>query len=346
MVVVHVSNFGRVRTGRGVVHRGHVRDGYHRVTVCRHSHTLHVLVAEAFLGPRPTAEHTVDHIDGDTHNNAVINLRWATKSEQSRNAYRLHPHRPADKRSFPVEARPVGQPSWVRFESAHEAARQLGASQGNVQSCLHGRRRTTKGHEFRLVATPVLPGERWADADGVRVSDLGRVRTARGHVHCGHCGGAKAYRSVTAHGASRYVHVLVAKAFLPPPPSALHTVDHVNNDPKDNRACNLRWATPSEQVRHSYASNEARGSHVGKTSKPVRGRSAPANEWTVFSGLNDAARRTGIPSASLLRATRTGRTVGGWEFEYVPFDDIEGEVWKEVCPRSPDREKVVGTYEE
>lgn len=43
----------------------------------------HALVAEAFLGPRPTAAHLVAHYDGNPANNAVENLRWATPVENA-----------------------------------------------------------------------------------------------------------------------------------------------------------------------------------------------------------------------------------------------------------------------
>ena len=47
------------------------------------SKLAHVLVAEAFLGPRPTSEHEVAHNDGVRTNNSVANLRWATPRENS-----------------------------------------------------------------------------------------------------------------------------------------------------------------------------------------------------------------------------------------------------------------------
>ena len=41
------------------------------------------------------------------------------------------------------------------------------------------------------------------------------------------------------------IHRIVAAAFIGPCPEGLW-VDHINQDPTDNRACNLRYATPSE----------------------------------------------------------------------------------------------------
>lgn len=42
---------------------------------------VHVIVAEAFHGPRPSPGHEVAHWDGVTTNNTVDNLRWATHRE-------------------------------------------------------------------------------------------------------------------------------------------------------------------------------------------------------------------------------------------------------------------------
>ncbi len=42
---------------------------------------MHRLVAMAFLGPPPTAEHVVAHLDGGRQNNHSTNLTWATQRE-------------------------------------------------------------------------------------------------------------------------------------------------------------------------------------------------------------------------------------------------------------------------
>jgi hypothetical protein len=38
--------------------------------------SVHNLVAEAFIGPRPGREYRVDHIDDNKLNNTPTNLRW------------------------------------------------------------------------------------------------------------------------------------------------------------------------------------------------------------------------------------------------------------------------------
>lgn len=48
--------------------------------------TVHTLVAEAFIGPRPTPKHTVNHINGEKVDNRSENLEWATTRQQQNHA--------------------------------------------------------------------------------------------------------------------------------------------------------------------------------------------------------------------------------------------------------------------
>ena len=51
--------------------------------------SVHCLVAFAFLGPKPTSNHEVDHIDGVKTNNCVSNLEWVTRLENHQRACAL-----------------------------------------------------------------------------------------------------------------------------------------------------------------------------------------------------------------------------------------------------------------
>jgi hypothetical protein len=80
-----VSSNGRVRntrTGR-LLSPWYAGAGYLYVRLNRSGIKtgVHRLVALAFLGQRPSALHEVAHNDGDSENNHLSNLRWATHKE-------------------------------------------------------------------------------------------------------------------------------------------------------------------------------------------------------------------------------------------------------------------------
>jgi hypothetical protein len=67
---------------------------------------------------------------------------------------------------------------------------------------------------------------------------------------------------------------------------------------KGNQRWNLEWATPSENVTHSYATNRNRTSSVSKLSKKVRCQKVGTAEWLLFDSAKEAARALGLYAGS------------------------------------------------
>ena len=169
-----------------------------------------------------------------------------------------------------------------------------------------------------------------------QVSNLGRVRAATGIITEG-SETPFGYRQASVNGKTHLVHRLVAKAFLPPPPSEKHTqVMHIDGDPANNRADNLGWVTRSENRRHASDTNAKRKSGAPKKSKPVLGRRhGSEEEWVEYASVSAAARALGLKQGSVSACCRgkTKRT-GEYEFEWAPpaedQHDRPGEEWREV----------------
>jgi hypothetical protein len=58
--------------------------GYGKHSVCRH-----VMIAAAFLPPKPFPEAEVDHINRNKHDDRLCNLRWASRYDQMVNREKL-----------------------------------------------------------------------------------------------------------------------------------------------------------------------------------------------------------------------------------------------------------------
>jgi hypothetical protein len=90
--------------------------------------------------------------------------------------------------------------------------------------------------------------EEWRQVDDLpyEVSSEGRVRRGRRvlrpRVHSN--GYLRVCLSVNGKHSDKYIHRLVANAFLGAADAGMHA-DHINGDRADNRLSNLRWLTPS-----------------------------------------------------------------------------------------------------
>ncbi|MGL5436590.1 MAG: HNH endonuclease signature motif containing protein [Lachnospiraceae bacterium] len=78
----------------------------------------------------------------------------------------------------------------------------------------------------------------------------------------------------------KYVHRLVAEAFLPNPRDH-KVVNHINADPQDNRVENLEWCSQDYNIRHSRSLGN-------QNDIPVRAFSPITGETKEFRNLKDA----------------------------------------------------------
>ena len=181
--------------------------------------------------------------------------------------------------------------------------------------------------------------ERWSHIDGFPgyfVSDKGRIWSERhqqflvlkqldNHGHLGVClyvDGERYYR---------YLHRLVAEAFIPNP-DGLPVVRHICDEPSRNEAEDLSWGTQrdnwNDAIRNGrgYAltpEDRERGYEQSRT--PVVAIDLTTGQRRSFRGQRYASKALGIPQANIWKVlTGERRQAGGYRFEYSERRVVNG----------------------
>lgn len=259
--------------------------GYHRVVLhVRHNDKLRStklnvgsLVCEAFVGPRPSKLHSVDHINRARTDNRAENVRWALPTEQAANQGK---HRRSESKRYAhpvIQLHRIHDTEVARYPSitaAAEAMASAGKSKGGVVAARSGiwgvmrRKPNAVAYGFRwrrvnpeqTMPTPVddVEDEEWREVEGkerLSVSNIGRIkeRSEAGVERIIHCPRQRplavdwgqyryVYRSDAGVIVRRNVSLLVADAFLTSPTVGVGKRiqwQHRNGDKLDDRACNL-----------------------------------------------------------------------------------------------------------
>lgn len=110
---------------------------------------IHRLVAAAFICPRPTDAHQVNHMDGNKSNNRASNLEWVTPAENIHHACRLG-------------LAPKGDTHGSRILSSADAERiRKRAQQGETGAALAREYGVTRGNVYHI-----LSGLNWKNEGG------------------------------------------------------------------------------------------------------------------------------------------------------------------------------------
>lgn len=133
--------FGRIGPGRKKYRIVQLHLGKGKMESVR----VHRLVAEAFI-PNPNGLPQVNHIDGNTENNAVSNLEWVTGKENVEHAWRTG----LCENVVKAKQRPViNLDTGERFNSVSDAERHFGKSTGAISHVLNGKSKRAHGYRWK-----------------------------------------------------------------------------------------------------------------------------------------------------------------------------------------------------
>ena len=291
----------------------------------------------------------VNHLDRNSSNNRLDNLEWVTSRENIIHSYGNPSKASAGpKLSMPVRCRAVESNHWKAYASMREAAKALGMSPTSVaKSCAQNT--VVKGYECRLAGAgeQFIGGEEWKEMiypktghaiSGKMISSCGRFKSKAGKVFTGsrrkdgyQC--TKICLDFETKYRNVLVHQLVARAFLWPPPSPLHTqVNHKDGNRANNSVTNLEYVTPAQNIVHSYRRTPTR---TYSKVRPLESRlGGGSDQWTGHPSVRSAERQLGV-SSSNIHACLKGRRkhARGYEFRFQPPAlNLPSEEWREIDP--------------
>lgn len=227
-------------------------------------------IASTFIGTPPTQEHTVDHIDRDSNNDIVENLRWLCKKGQRKNQRRSE----TSKSAFVVVKDGVERTvsDWVeqlknqRNSLGREYTRSMIEKYAQNKQC-----------GFSYKEYPDLYGEVWKEVNGSKtklgrweISNMSRVKYVTKHaenvlfeerLRLHH-----KYPTIKINGKQWKCHILSFMTFFPEEYASKKSdemVLHENDDKLDFRPHKLRLGTQTDNTKDAHEN----GRHDGKNSE-------------------------------------------------------------------------------
>jgi hypothetical protein len=326
-----ISNLGKIRnkTNNYILTQkprlsGYIQNGLFLDNNETKQFYIHVLVAKTFI-PNPENKPTVNHINKNKSDNSVINLSWATYTEQN---YK------ENKNEYKTTGKSINQYDLngifiKKWEKAIDAERELNIDRRNILSVLKGKNKTSSGFIWSYCIEEPHEGEIWKecplgnDYEKIMASNLGRIKKINnpnptlGTIRESGYYEIDVYNNKEKKHKKFRVHRLVCMAFIENPENKPF-VNHIDENRSNNNVNNLNWMTNKENLNHSLDINDRTKSN--KRSKIVVQIEPETNKIIKeYSSAYFASKKLNINYTSIswcCKNFRGQKTAGGFKWEY------------------------------
>ena len=275
-----VSNLGKIKNKRTqyILTQNPRKDGYISNNLLLDDHTwksilIHILIAKTFIDNIENKP-TVNHINIKRHDNRVINLEWATYSEQS---FKENKNKYTTSGGKSINQYDLNGNFIKTWNKAIDADNELNINRKNILKVLKGDRKQSGGFiwKYNIVDTSI-ENEIWKECplgnnyDKVLTSNLGRIKVKDNTPIYGTLRKNGYYDvklpltktsldgKVLNNKEKKYksfrVHRLVCLTFLENSENKPF-VNHKDENRSNNKLENLEWMTNKENVNHSLNLN-------------------------------------------------------------------------------------------